>query len=53
MDGRRFEAGAVVVTAGTFLRGRIHLGLDAQIPAGRAGEAPTVELVQLLENKGQ
>jgi tRNA uridine 5-carboxymethylaminomethyl modification enzyme len=52
LDGRRFEAGAVVVTAGTFLRGRIHLGLDAQIPAGRAGEAPTVELVQLLENKG-
>ena len=28
IDGRRFEAPAVVLTAGTFLRGRIHLGLE-------------------------
>ncbi len=52
LDGRRFESGAVIVTAGTFLRGRIHLGLDAQIPAGRAGEKPAVELAQTLENMG-
>jgi tRNA uridine 5-carboxymethylaminomethyl modification enzyme len=52
LDGRRFEAASVVVTAGTFLRGRIHLGLDAQIPAGRAGEGPAVELVQVLEQQG-
>jgi len=51
-DGRRFEAGAIVVTAGTFLRGRIHMGLGAHIPAGRAGESPTVELAQALEKKG-
>ena len=40
IDGRRFEAPAVVLTAGTFLRGRIHLGLTTQVPAGRAGESP-------------
>ncbi len=51
-DGRRFSARAVVVTAGTFLRGRIHMGLDAPIPAGRAGESPAVEMAQHLENIG-
>src|SRR5207244_12326217 len=35
-DGRSFRAHAVVLTAGTFLRGRIHLGTDTQIPAGPA-----------------
>src|SRR5690349_14927568 len=38
-DGRRYEAPSVVLTAGTFLRGRIHMGLDTQLPAGRAGES--------------
>src|SRR5712692_11375017 len=33
-DGRQFTARAVIITAGTFLRGRIHLGTDLQIPAG-------------------
>src|SRR6185437_14037198 len=42
IDGRRFEAPAVVLTAGTFLRGRIHLGLTTQVQAGRAGESPAV-----------
>src|SRR5713101_5490072 len=32
-DGRSFRARAVVLTVGTFLRGRIHLGTDTQIPA--------------------
>src|SRR5229473_838170 len=35
-DGRSMRSRAVVLTAGTFLRGRIHLGTDTQIPAGRA-----------------
>jgi len=52
LDGRRFRAAAVVLTAGTFLRGRIHLGLDTQIPAGRAGESPSVELPQVIEQLG-
>jgi tRNA uridine 5-carboxymethylaminomethyl modification enzyme len=52
LDGRRFHAPAVVLTAGTFLRGRIHLGLDTQIPAGRAGEAPSVEISQIVEALG-
>jgi len=51
-DGRRFQAPSIVVTAGTFLRGRIHMGLEAQIPAGRAGESPTIELAQVLESHG-
>src|SRR5467141_94463 len=51
-DGRRFGARAVIITAGTFLRGRIHLGTDTQIPAGRAGDAPSVQMAQVIENIG-
>jgi len=51
-DGRRFRARAVIITAGTFLRGRIHLGLDTQIPAGRAGDQPSVELAQVIAGIG-
>ena len=50
--GREFRARAVVVTAGTFLRGRIHIGGDASVGAGRAGEAPSVELAEELEARG-
>src|SRR5204862_79176 len=51
-DGRRFTAHAVIITAGTFLRGRIHLGTDTQIPAGRAGDAPSIEMAQVIANAG-
>jgi tRNA uridine 5-carboxymethylaminomethyl modification enzyme len=51
-DGRRVRARAVVLTAGTFLRGRIHLGTDTQIPAGRAGEAPAGDIAQHVESLG-
>jgi tRNA uridine 5-carboxymethylaminomethyl modification enzyme len=51
-DGRRFTARAVIITAGTFLRGRIHLGTETQIPAGRAGDQPSVEMAQVIENIG-
>ncbi|HEY7686999.1 MAG TPA: FAD-dependent oxidoreductase, partial [Gemmatimonadales bacterium] len=51
-DGRRFRARAVVITAGTFLRGRIHLGTETQIPAGRAGEPPSVEMAQAIVDMG-
>jgi len=51
-DGRRFRARAVIITAGTFLRGRIHVGLDTQIPAGRAGDQPSMELAQAIATLG-
>jgi tRNA uridine 5-carboxymethylaminomethyl modification enzyme len=51
-DGRRFLARSVVLTAGTFLRGVIHVGLDTRVPAGRAGDAPAVELAQVIERLG-
>jgi tRNA uridine 5-carboxymethylaminomethyl modification enzyme len=51
-DGRSFRARAVVLTAGTFLRGRIHLGTDTQIPAGRAGDQPAVDVAQHIEQLG-
>ncbi len=51
-DGRSFRARAVVLTAGTFLRGRIHLGTDTQIPAGRAGDQPAVDIAQHIDSLG-
>ncbi len=51
-DGRSLRARAVVLTAGTFLRGRIHLGTDTQIPAGRAGDQPVVAIAQHIESLG-
>ncbi|MCE2579261.1 tRNA uridine-5-carboxymethylaminomethyl(34) synthesis enzyme MnmG [Gluconacetobacter entanii] len=50
-DGRVFHAGAVVLTAGTFLRGVIHVGHDSQ-PAGRVGEAPARKLGERLQALG-
>ena len=49
--GARIRAGAVVLTAGTFLRGMIHIG-DRRVPAGRVGEAPAVGLARALERLG-
>ena len=50
-SGQRIGCGAVVLTAGTFLRGIIHIG-DRQTPAGRMGEAPSVGLAQTLSRFG-
>ncbi len=47
ITGIRFEARAVVLTTGTFLGGRIHVGLD-QHPGGRAGDAPSLRLAARL-----
>jgi tRNA uridine 5-carboxymethylaminomethyl modification enzyme len=52
LDGRTYRARSVVLTTGTFLRGRIHLGLTASLPAGRAGESPATEIAQDLEELG-
>ena len=51
-DGRRLTGRAVVITAGTFLRGRIHLGTDTQIPGGRAGDQPAIAVAQHIEALG-
>lgn len=50
--GITFYGAAVVVTAGTFLRGRIHMGQEAGVGAGRAGEAPSIALAEGLESLG-
>jgi tRNA uridine 5-carboxymethylaminomethyl modification enzyme len=46
-SGIEFEAPAVILTVGTFLSGRIHVGLTNH-PGGRAGEAPSVSLAHRL-----
>ncbi len=45
--GLRFHARAVVLTAGTFLGGRIHIGLDNH-SGGRAGDPPSIALAKRL-----
>jgi tRNA uridine 5-carboxymethylaminomethyl modification enzyme len=51
VGGQRIGCGTVVLTAGTFLRGVIHIG-SRQTPAGRMGEAPSVGLAQTLSRLG-
>lgn len=45
--GLRFQARAVVLTAGTFLGGLVHVG-QSNYPAGRAGDPPSIALAQRL-----
>jgi tRNA uridine 5-carboxymethylaminomethyl modification enzyme len=52
LEGRRFGARTVVITTGTFLRGRIHIGTGTRISGGRAGEASSIHLAEQLENAG-
>ncbi len=46
--GIRFEAPTVVLTAGTFLNGLIHVGLESHA-AGRAGDPPSISLGRRLK----
>lgn len=49
--GQTIICGAVVLTAGTFLRGMIHIGQETA-PAGRVGEAPSLGLAEALARLG-
>ncbi|HDP25559.1 MAG TPA: tRNA uridine-5-carboxymethylaminomethyl(34) synthesis enzyme MnmG [Deltaproteobacteria bacterium] len=46
-----YSAPAIIITAGTFLSGLIHIGED-HIPAGRAGEEGSYELADCLKELG-
>src|ERR1019366_4586855 len=50
-DGRSIEAGAVIVTTGTFLNGLAHVG-EMQYGCGRNGEAPSQLLGDQLRTLG-
>jgi tRNA uridine 5-carboxymethylaminomethyl modification enzyme len=52
LEGRRFGAASVVITTGTFLRGRIHIGTETKISGGRAGESAATHLAEQLERVG-
>lgn len=49
--GVRIGAGAVVITTGTFLRGKTFIG-DEVLFEGRAGEAPSIALADTIERLG-
>jgi tRNA uridine 5-carboxymethylaminomethyl modification enzyme len=50
--GVEIRSRAAVLTAGTFLRGRIHVGTATRISAGRAGDPAVVDLAEQLEAIG-
>jgi len=51
-SGAEFRARSVVLTAGTFLRGRIHIGRAPGASAGRAGDPPSLALAEQMESLG-
>ena len=48
-DGVKFNCNALIITAGTFLNGLIHIG-NQTFPAGRMGEKPASGLTESLQN---
>ena len=50
-SGAIIEGDAVILTAGTFLNGRIFIG-QSSFPSGRAGEFPVVEISKELQKIG-
>ncbi|MBN2780960.1 MAG: tRNA uridine-5-carboxymethylaminomethyl(34) synthesis enzyme MnmG, partial [Candidatus Marinimicrobia bacterium] len=50
-DGTPIGASACILTNGTFLRGKIHIG-NIQIPAGRYGELPSIGISDQLKENG-
>ena len=49
--GTFYGAKALIITTGTFLKGLIHIGLE-NLPAGRAGEFPSIGLSDSLRGHG-
>jgi tRNA uridine 5-carboxymethylaminomethyl modification enzyme len=49
--GESLNARAVIVTAGTFLRGLLHIGLE-NFPGARAGDMPSIALSDSLKELG-
>ena len=49
--GEKFYGRTVVVTAGTFLKGLIHIGLN-HFEAGRMGDSPSIGLSECLKDLG-
>ncbi len=49
-DGSRIHGRSIVLTTGTFLNGRLHVGLDAT-SGGRGGERATTGLSSVLSDK--
>src|SRR5690242_4410604 len=52
LEGRRFGSRCIVITTGTFLRGKIHIGTKTQVSGGRAGESAATHLAEQLEHVG-
>ncbi|HZJ01636.1 MAG TPA: tRNA uridine-5-carboxymethylaminomethyl(34) synthesis enzyme MnmG [Gemmatimonadaceae bacterium] len=52
LEGRAFTSRCVVITTGTFLRGRIHIGTETSMAGGRAGESSATHLADQLECAG-
>ena len=50
-DGVEYQARAVILCSGTFLRGLIHIGMTT-FESGRAGEIPSNDLSESLEELG-
>jgi len=50
-DGSTVSCRSLVITAGTFLNGLVHIGPE-KIPAGRAGEPPSRDLAESLKSFG-
>ena len=50
--GEEFHAKAVVMAAGTFLRGKLHYGLK-DFPGGRAGDPPSTDLALAIRDQLQ
>lgn len=50
-EGLTYDAEAVIITSGTFMRGLIHMG-EVNLSGGRAGDPPSVGLSASLERHG-